>query len=138
MTVIHHFTGRDGGWDWEGVPIQEYGAARPGVSVRRFISRQDNSNNMEVRYFEMEPGASTSFEQHNYEHSVLVLRGHGTVRLGDETFPIAFGDAVFVPSDEIHQFRAAADAHLGILCAVLDRELRPIVHGEQHITHFEG
>ena len=136
MSVIHRFTGRDGGWDWEGVPVQEYGAARPGVSVRRFISRQDASNNMEMRYFEMQPGASTSHERHNYEHAVLVLRGHGTILLGEEIIPIGFGDAIFIASDEIHQLRAAEDDTLGVLCAVLDRDLRPSVHGEQTLTRF--
>jgi quercetin dioxygenase-like cupin family protein len=138
MGVIHRFTGREGGWDWDGVPVQEYGAARPGVTVRRFISRADNSNNMEVRYFEMEPGASTSCERHSYEHSVLILRGRGTARLGDEVITVAFGDAVFVPVNEIHQFRASEGETLGILCAVLDKDVRPLVHGEQTITHFDG
>ena len=134
MSVIHRFTGIDGGWDWEGVPVQDYGSARPGVTVRRFISRQDHSSNMEVRYFEMQPGASTSHERHNYEHAVLVLRGHGTARLGEQTVPIACGHAIFVAADEVHQFCAAADDTLGVLCAVLDKDLRPTVHGEQTIT----
>jgi quercetin dioxygenase-like cupin family protein len=134
MSVIHRFKGADGGWDWEGVPIHDYGPQRPGVTVRRFISRQDASNNMEVRYFELEPGATSNFESHNYEHAVLVLRGRGAVRLGDETHPIRFGDAIFVESDQIHQFRAAEDEVLGFMCAVLDKELRVSVHGAQHLV----
>ena len=35
-------------------------------------------------------------------------------------------------SDEIHQFLAADDEPLGFMCAVLDKELRVTVHGEQH------
>ncbi len=136
MGVIHRFQGSEGGWDWEGVPVRDYGPARPGVNVRRFISRQDRSNNMEVRYFELQPGAVSNFEQHNYEHAVLVLRGRGAVRLGDEFFPISFGDAIFVESDEIHQFLAGEDEPLGFMCAVLDKELRVTVHGEQTLQIF--
>jgi quercetin dioxygenase-like cupin family protein len=136
MSVIHSFQGINGGWDWDGVPVLSYGPERPGVTVRRFISRRDGSNNLEVRYFEVEPGATTNFESHNYEHAVLILRGRGTVRLGEQIHPIKFGDAIFVSSDEIHQFRAADDETLGLLCAVLDKDLRVTVHGEQHLTKY--
>ena len=133
MSVIHRFVGVGGGWDWEGVPVQDYGPQRPGVTVRRFISRQDASNNMEIRYFELQPGATSNFESHNYEHAVLVLRGQGSIRLGDQVHPIQFGDAIFVESDQIHQFRAAENEVLGFMCAVLDKDLRVTVHGEQHL-----
>ncbi|MEA3335027.1 MAG: cupin domain-containing protein [Chloroflexota bacterium] len=137
MGTIHHFQGKNGGWDWQGVPVEDYGPLRPGISVRRFISRQDDSNNLELRYFEIEPGACSNYEQHNYEHAVLVLRGRGTVRFGEEVFPIQFGDAIFVESDEIHQFRAAEDELLGIMCTVLDKELRIPVHGQQTLAMFD-
>jgi quercetin dioxygenase-like cupin family protein len=136
MGVIHRFTGHEGGWDWDGVPVEDYGPERPGITVRRFISRRDNSCNLELRYFELEPAAHSNWERHNYEHAVLVLRGHGTVRLGDQFFPISTGDAIFVPADEVHEFIAAPDSVLGFMCAVLDKELRPKVHGEQTLTVF--
>jgi len=134
MSVIHRFIGAEGGWDWEGVPVHDYGPLRPGVTVRRFISRQDESNNLEIRYFELQPGATSNFESHNYEHAVLVLRGRGSVCLGDEVHAIQFGDAIFVESDQIHQFRAAENEVLGFMCAVLDKDLRATVHGEQRLV----
>lgn len=137
MSVIHRFQGNVENWTWEGVPERNYGPARPGVSVRRFISRQDDSRNMELRYFELEPGARSNYEQHNYEHAVLVLRGQGTVRLGEEIYPIRFGDAIFIEADEIHQFRTVGDEPLGFMCAVLDKELRVAVHGEQKLIMFD-
>ena len=137
MSVIHKFNEAEGGWDWEGVPVLSYGPQRPGVTVRRFISRRDKSNNLEVRYFELEPGSVSNFESHNYEHAVLVLRGSGTVYLDGEEHRIAFGDAIFVDSDAVHQFRAAPDETLGFMCAVLDKELRATIHGEQHLKMYE-
>jgi len=137
MSVIHKFIGEKGKWDWTGVPLRDYGPVRPGVTVQRFISRKDNSNNMELRYFELEPGACSNYEKHNYEHAVLVLRGSGTVRLGEEVFPIQFGDTIFVESDEVHQFRAGESEPLGFMCAVLDKELRVTVHGEQKLVMFD-
>lgn len=136
MAVIHRFTGEGGGWAWEGVPVRDYGPNRPGVTVRRFISRQDGSNNLELRYFELQPGSHSNREQHNYEHAVLVLRGHGEVRLGAECSPIAAGDAVFIAAGEVHEFIAAHDDVLGFMCAVLDKQLRAAVHGEQWLELF--
>ncbi len=136
MSVIHRFTGTAGGWDWDGVPVLDYGPSRPGVNVRRFVSRRDDSKSMEVRYFELQPGAVSNHEKHNYEHAVLVLRGRGTVQLGDDCFPIQFGDAIFVSADEIHQFRAGENEVLGFMCAVLDKDLRVTVHGKQTLQVF--
>jgi len=136
MSIIHSFQGVNGGWDWDGVPVLSYGPERPGVTVQRFISRRDKSNNLELRYFELEPGTTSNHESHNYEHAVLILRGRGTVRLGEQIHPIKFGDVIFVSADEIHQFLAADDERLGFMCAVLDKELRVTVHGEQHLTKY--
>ena len=135
MGVIHRFQGGDGEWDWEGVPRTDL---QPGITAQRFISRRDGSDNLELRYFEIEPGARSNHERHNYEHAVLILRGRGTILLGEEIVPVRFGDAVFVESDEVHQFRAAEDEPLGFLCTVLDKELRVRVHGEQRLTIFDG
>lgn len=136
MSVIHWFRGVDGGWDWEGVPVLSYGPERPGVTVQRFISRRDKSNNLELRYFELEPGRMSNHESQNYEHAVLILRGRGAVRLGEQIHPIKFGDVIFVSPNEIRQFFAAADDPLGFMCAVLDKELRVTVHGEQTLTKY--
>ena len=135
MGAIHRFRDKNGGWDWDGVLCNQL---QPGITVQRFISRQDDSNKLELRYFELEPGARSNYEQHNYEHAVLVLRGRGTVLLGEEVFSVQFGDAIFVESDEIHQFRAAEDELFGFLCTVLDKELRVTVHGEQTLVIFDG
>lgn len=132
MGVIHRFTGRDGGWDWEGVPVQSYKHALPGVTARKFITRRDGADNFEMRYFELEPGACSQLESHVHDHGVVVLRGRGTVQIGQEFFPIRFGDAIHIASGELHQFTAAPDEQLGFLCVVLDERLR------QYITPGTG
>ena len=137
MGTIHRFTGTGGDWAWEGVPLGNYGPSRPGVTVQRFISRKDNLHNLEIRYFEIEPGARSNFEKHNYEHAVLILRGSGSVQLGEKMHPVGMGDSVFVESDEVHRFVAGADEPLGFMCAVLDKELRFTVHGPQDLVMFD-
>jgi hypothetical protein len=58
------------------------------------------------------------------------------VRLGEESFPIRFGDAVFVAAGEIHKFVAADDDLSGLMCTVWDKELRVAVHGEPTLKVF--
>jgi len=72
----------------------------------------------ELRYFEIAPGGWSSLERHRHPHAVVVLTGRGEVRLGSERHPIAPFDAVYVAPEDAHQFRAAPDAKLGILCVV--------------------
>jgi len=134
MSIIHRFQGSNGSWDWEGVPLEHL---TPEVTARRFISRRDGSNNLELRYFEIQPGAASNCEKHNYEHAVLILRGRGAVLIGDDVFPVQCGDAIFVEPNEKHQFRAAKDALLGFLCAVLDEALRPKALGKQERVLFD-
>ena len=134
MSTIHRFLGKEGSWDWEGVPVEQL---QPGVTARRFISRRDGSEHLELRYFELEPGANSHDERHNYEHAVLVLCGRGAVLLEDEVFSVQAGDAVFVEPNERHQFQATADEPFGFLCTVLDPELRVAVHGEQTRIIFD-
>lgn len=128
MGVIHSYKGDGEKWDWEGVPVEDYSHKLPGVSTRRFVSRPDGSFNFEMRYFELEPGACSNLEQHIHEHGVLILRGQGQVLLGEALYPIKFGDAIFIPANERHQFQAAANESLGFACVVLGKRLRQLAH----------
>ncbi len=134
MSVIHRFRGETDGWDWEDVPVERIA---PGVTARRFISRRDGSDHLELRYFELQPGAGSHYEAHNYEHAVLVLRGQGEVALGEQAFPVSRGDAIFIPADEKHQFRASTNEVFGFLCTVLDPEFRKKVYGPPRRVYFD-
>ncbi len=134
MSTVHRFSGQGEAWDWEDVPVEEIA---PGVTARRFISRRDGSDHLELRYFELQPGAHSHYEAHNYEHAVLVLRGQGQVVLGETPISVARGDAIFIPADEKHQFRASASETFGFLCTVLDPEFRKGVYGEPRRIYFD-
>jgi quercetin dioxygenase-like cupin family protein len=97
------------------------------VAVTRRILNSDGASKFEARYFEIAPGGYTSFEKHVHEHFVVVLRGEGQVRLGNEWSDIAHGDTVLVQELTPHQFRNPGEEPFGILC-VVDRERdRPIL-----------
>jgi quercetin dioxygenase-like cupin family protein len=97
------------------------------VSVTRRVLNPDAEATFEARYFELAPEGYTSFEKHGHEHFVVVLRGSGRVRLGDEWTEIAEGDTVRVSSMMPHQFINPSQEPFGILC-VVDRDRdRPIL-----------
>jgi S-methyl-1-thioxylulose 5-phosphate methylthiotransferase len=97
---------------WAGVPVTEY---KPDPTLFKDVTRQtvvgegsgEASSPILTRYFEVQPGGHSTLEYHDHRHSVIVLRGRGTVRLAEEVFDIAPYDAVYVAPHTVHQFRAA-------------------------------
>ncbi len=114
------------GFRWADVPVTDY---KPDPALFRHVTRQtivgegagEEGSGILTRYFEVQPGGYSTLERHEHRHTVVVLRGRGTVRLGDATYDVAPFDAVFVAPHTVHQFRATGDEPLGFLC-VVDRE----------------
>ena len=75
----------------------------------------------EVRYFEVARGGHSSLERHAHAHAVMVVKGRGTVRLGDHIEQIRPLDVVYVAPHEVHRFEADDTDCLGFVC-VVDRE----------------
>jgi len=121
MGVIHRYRGQ---FDWEGVSLGHYPPEREmkGVSVRWLIGPAEKAPNFALRYFEIEPGGWTSLDQHAHDHGVMILRGRGQVRLGEEEFEVTFGDVVYIPPYEVHQFKNIGDEPLGFLCIIPPKE----------------
>ncbi|GIL04086.1 MAG: cupin [Betaproteobacteria bacterium] len=116
-----------GDYRWQAVEVLRY--KDEGTAPFRDITRQvlfappDQAS--ELRYFEIAPGGHSTLERHEHTHAVLILRGRGTVRLGDEIHAIAERDLVTVDPLTWHQFHAAADSALGFLCLVSKERDRP-------------
>ena len=100
----------------ESAPVTMPGAS--GVTMRLLVGREHGAKNFAMRMFEVEPGGHTPLHQHDYEHEVLVLDGHGQVTGGQTHRPIAPGDVVFIPANEQHQFRNTAEQPLRFICLV--------------------
>ena len=90
----------------------------------------DAALDFELRYFELAPGGYSSLERHAHPHAVVVLKGNGTVRLGESVEPIGLFDIVYVAPHEVHRFAADSAQPLGFLC-IVDRERdRPVTVDE--------
>ena len=121
MGVIHRYKGQ---FDWQGISLSHYPPEKEmkGVSVRWLIGPAEKAPNFDLRYFEIEPGGRTSLDRHAHDHGVVVLRGCGQVLLGQEEHEIAFGDVVYIPPDEAHQFKNSGEEPLGFLCVIPPKE----------------
>jgi quercetin dioxygenase-like cupin family protein len=124
MSNIHKFIGSQDDFRWEGVTVKEYQHEYDGVTRQVFIGPEEESNNFNLRYFRLEPGTHSHKESHHHEHGVLILHGRARVQLDDEFFEVGPNDAVFVPSNTLHQFTPIGDEPLGFLCVInpKDRE----------------
>jgi len=92
------------------------------VTFRLLVGREHGAPNFAMRHFTVEPGGHTPLHRHNYEHEVMILSGKGLVR-GDETIrEVHAGDVVFMPANELHQFRNTGDEPLAFICLV------PVTH----------
>jgi ribulose-bisphosphate carboxylase large chain len=117
-------------YTWEGVPVAEYKQAADhhcGVTRTVLIGASGEQTAFHVRYFEIAPGGFSTLERHEHEHVVVVLRGRGEVRLGEDTHTITFGDTVYVAPNEVHQLRnPSASEPFGFLCLVDARRDAPV------------
>lgn len=125
MGNVHRFVGQDNTLDWEGQKIVSYGEADGAkrASLRWILGPFKRSPHFALRYVQIEPGGWSSLDQHVHDHGVFVLRGRGRVRHGEEESDIAYGDVVYIPSNEPHQFINTGHEPFGFLCIIPQKRL---------------
>jgi len=88
------------------------------VKIRWVITKEMGAPNFAMRVFEVEPKGYTPLHKHPWEHEVFILQGDGQLSDGEKTMPFKEGDAVFVPADEMHQFKNSGGNVLKFICLV--------------------
>jgi quercetin dioxygenase-like cupin family protein len=99
----------------ESKPVQMDGVS--GVQMAVMVGREHGAPNFALRSFRVEAGGHSPRHTHDYEHEVYVVDGGGTVFLDGQENPIRAGDVVYVPAEELHQFKAGPQG-LRFLCLV--------------------
>jgi len=89
-----------------------------GVRMRMLVGPQDGAPNFHMRHFEVEPGGHSPHHQHDYEHEILILKGHGVAKSEQGDRPFKAGDVIFVPANEKHQFQNGGDDPLEFICLI--------------------
>jgi len=103
---------------WEGVAVEDYTSEGSAGTKQLLIGPADGAGNFAIRYFEVPPGGASMLDNHAHDHGVVILRGRGVVRLGDERHAIVVGDVVYVAPHEVHQLENTGSEPLGFLCIV--------------------
>lgn len=100
----------------EQTPVKMEGAV--GCRIRCLIGEADEAPSFTMRQFEVAPGGCTPKHQHAYEHEVFVFEGSGVAIDGDQQYPLRPGSVVFVPPNQVHQFRNTGPGPLKFLCLI--------------------
>jgi quercetin dioxygenase-like cupin family protein len=128
MSSVRRFApDAQGDYRWSEVERLRYkdeGSA-PFKDITRQVLFAQADQACELRYFEVAAGGYSTLERHEHTHAVMILRGRGTVRLGDKVLTIGEHDLVTVDPLTWHQFHAAPDSALGFLCLVSKERDKP-------------
>jgi quercetin dioxygenase-like cupin family protein len=97
-------------------PVEFEGAIQ--CRMRCLIGPDDGAPTFSMRLFEIASGGCTPHHSHPHEHEVFVLEGVGTVLEDQREYPLRAGICVFVPPNQIHQFRNTGVGPLKFLCLI--------------------
>jgi len=90
----------------------------PGVSIRWALGKNVGAPNYVARIIEVQPGASTAYNTHPWEHEVVVIDGEGSVRDARGDVAIGPGSCVYVEPSEEHQFINTGQGVLRFVCVI--------------------
>ena len=88
------------------------------LKIRWLITKETGAQNFAMRLFEMEAGGHTPRHSHDWEHEVFILEGEGVVVGGTEEKKFQAGDVIFVPANEVHQFKNNTQNLVKFLCLI--------------------
>ncbi|MGE0479748.1 MAG: cupin domain-containing protein [Phycisphaerae bacterium] len=89
-----------------------------GAKMRMLVGPADGARAFHMRHFEVAPGGYTPHHQHDYEHEILILKGAGTAQSEQGERAFRAGDVIWVPPNEMHQFRNTGAEPLEFICLI--------------------
>ncbi|MEA1878460.1 MAG: cupin domain-containing protein [Bacteroidota bacterium] len=93
------------------------------VKMKILIGTDDSSDNIIMRQFIIAPGGNTPRHTHNYEHVIKIESKHGIIIDKDEVeHELSEGQSLFVPPNELHQFKNPYDEDFEIICIIPNQE----------------
>lgn len=108
-------------YEWESAERKVYKTDTENFrDIHRYslLGEAEKDLNFQTRYFEIQPGGYSSLEKHRHPHSVIIIRGKGSVILDNQITGIQLHDVVYISPDTIHQFHADKNETLGFICVV--------------------
>lgn len=134
---------RGEGFSWPGLSLLAYkndGSPFRDISRRTLLGDAPGEAALDfvVRYFEVQAGGYSTLERHQHPHAVVILRGRGSVILGDRVDAVQTGDCVYVAPQCFHQFHADAGEPLGFVCVVSRERDRPVLPTDEELVRLRA
>ncbi len=89
--------------------------------IRWMLGPDDDVPNFFFRIFDVEPGGSSPYHKHDWEHEVFILEGSGYLKTEDGNIEFKKNDILFVPPNEMHQFVNSGNSLLRFICVIPKR-----------------
>ncbi len=124
------------GFKWKGVERKDYKTDTQNFKdIQRYSLLGDDlpELNFQTRYFEIQPGGYSSLEIHHHPHSVVIIRGEGTLILENNIHKLEVQDVIYIAPNTIHQFHADQGKPLGFICVVDRYRDRPVIPDDETI-----
>lgn len=91
----------------------------PGVFKREVVCADKGAPNFCMRVFDIEPGKSTPYHEHAWEHEIYILAGNGAaVNFEKKETPLKKDSCVFVPPNEKHCFKNVGKDIMRMICVI--------------------
>ena len=100
---------------YKDVPVVPYAA---GIQKRVMLGPKQDAPTFVMRIFDLPPGASSPWHQHDWEHEVYVLAGRGLGVSAEGEAPIRRDDAILLPANEMHCLKNTGRGVLRFMCLV--------------------
>jgi quercetin dioxygenase-like cupin family protein len=91
-----------------------------GTTMQVLISSEE-APNFAFRKFVMQPHGGMPRHTNLIEHEQYVLQGSGIIEIGEQVFEVSAGDAVFIPGNVPHSYKAGKDG-LEFICVVPNKD----------------
>ena len=96
-------------------------AAGTDTTIQVLISSQEGPN-FALRKFSMQKGGGMPRHTNTVEHEQYVLRGEAKITIGEETYHVKTGDAVFIPAGAVHSYENIGEEPFEFLCIIPNKE----------------
>ena len=89
------------------------------VKKQIVIGPKDGSNEIVIRYFSLDPGATSPRHTHAFPHLVQIEQGTGVIVDADgQEHHLIKGDYVYVDDNELHAFKNVGSETFEFVCTV--------------------
>ena len=129
-------------FEWDNVDLIDYKTVGKGEKAsfknvkRQNIVKSDSDIGFDMRYFECGKGGYTSLERHEHVHVVLVLRGKGSIIVGEKAYVVEPYDLIVIPSQAVHQLVNTGAEPFGFVCTVNAERDKPLLLTQEEINEL--